>query len=457
MKSRIVVCLIATIFTSSLTFAADFPKHIDICAGGIVSKEKLAKAILKQNADWLKLYVDANDGPNSDPKYKPQWRRIFTDPKFCIGDPGCEGAPVTKPDQSANKSDRKPKTDNSAALKLLDRIRFEFASSIQANADGRYYSIANQDIGTDYLLGGDSVNPIRCIGPEIPTTPKPTVLKLPIRLRANSDDLGIDAARDKDLFKSVKPATVTFTRDGVKKTDTAKLQAALGYAIPLPIDIEKSKTFSFFTGEFVPYFFANQSVTKIDGKAATFADTNIVAVGTLLNTQMVFNAMPAVNHVVMAKPQYLWNTKDNSEIASLKLIYQPWTLNINTPIQLGSFLNASWLTLLFDLRDDVGEYTKKGNDPTTVATHTSFNRAGSKFGFAVSTDDSGPHLVLSVTDTILYGFSGSLQQLRLFDSSLSYYFDSTSNFAFTVSYTNGRNEDTAEQAQTFTGGISAKF
>jgi hypothetical protein len=457
MKSRIVVCLMVAIFPSSLTFAADFPKHADICIGGIVSKEKLAKAILKQNSDWLKLYVDANDGPNSDPRYKPQWRRIFTDKNFCVNDPGCEGAPIAKPGQSANNSDSKPKRDNSAAIKLLDRIRFEFASSIQANADGRYYSTANTNIGTDYLLGGDTVNPIYCIGPEVPTAAKPTVLKLPIRLRANSDDLGIDAARDKDLFKSVKPATVTFTRDGVKKANTTKLQAALGYAIPLPIEIEKSQTLSFFTGELVPYFFANQSITKVDGKTATFADTNSVAVGALFNTQTVFNAMPGVNHVVMAKPQYLWNTKDDSEIASIKLIYQPWTLNINTPIQLGSFLDATWLTILFDLRNDGGEFTKKGNDPTTTANHTSFDRTGSKVGFAVSTDDSGPHLVLLVTETLLYGFAGSIKQLNLFDSSLSYYFDSTSNFAFTLSYTNGRNEDTAEQVQAFTAGLSAKF
>jgi hypothetical protein len=447
----------AAFYLSSPTFAADFPKHADVCVGGIVSKEKLAKAILKQNDDWLKLYVDANDGPNSDPKYKPQWRRIFTDPQFCVDDPGCERTPIAKPGQSSNSSDTKPKRDNSSAIKVLDRIRFEIANSIQTNADGRYYSTANPNIGTSYFLGGDTVNPILCIGPEIRTAAKPTVLKLPIRLRANSDDLGIDAARDQDLFKSVKPATVTFTRDGVKKTATTKLQAALGYAIPLPIEIEKSKTLSFFTGELVPYFFANQSLTKIDGKTASFADTNTVAVGALLNTQTVFNAMPGVNHVVMAKPEYLWNTKDNSEIASIELIYQPWTLNINTPIQLDYFLNATWFTILFDLRNDAGEYTKKGNDPTTMADHTSFDRAGSKVGFSVSTDDSGPHLVLLVTETLLYGFTGSIKQMNLLDSSLSYYFDSTRNFAFTLSYTSGRNEDTTEQAQTFTAGLSAKF
>jgi hypothetical protein len=109
------------------------------------------------------------------------------------------------------------------------------------------------------------------------------------------------------------------------------------------------------------------------------------------------------------------------------------------------------------LRDDLGAYTNKGDDPKTAASHESFHRAGTKFGFALSTPATGPHIVLSVTETLLYGFNGSVKHLDLFDSSLSYYFDKTSNFAFTLSYTKGRNEDTAEQAQTFTAGFSAKF
>jgi hypothetical protein len=207
----------------------------------------------------------------------------------------------------------------------------------------------------------------------------------------------------------------------------------------------------------VPYISALQSITKVDGKVATFADTNNVAVGALLNTQTVFNDWSNVNNVVMAKPQYLWNTKDKSEIASLRFIYQPWSRALNTPIQIGEFLDATWVTLLFDVRDDIGEYTKVGIDPKTALTHTSFNRAGSKFGFAVATLDTGPHLVLTVTETLLYGFAGKVKHLDLFEAGLSYYFDSTSNFAFTLSYSKGRNEDTAEQAQTYTAGLSAKF
>src|SRR5262249_5938040 len=149
--------------------------------------------------------------------------------------------------------------------------------------NGRYYRTANPNIGTDYLLGDDRQNPIFCIGPDLPPAPKPTVLKLPIRLRANSDDLNIDADKDKDAFKGLKPATITYTRDGIQKSGTTKLQAALGYAILLSIDAAKSETFSYFSGELVPYISANESVTKVDGKPATLAVTNNVAVGVLFN------------------------------------------------------------------------------------------------------------------------------------------------------------------------------
>ena len=76
MRGRNVAALIAfTLLSPFPALAANFPKQADICVGGIVSKEKLSKSILKQNADWQRLYIDANDGPTSDPKYRPQWRK----------------------------------------------------------------------------------------------------------------------------------------------------------------------------------------------------------------------------------------------------------------------------------------------------------------------------------------------------------------------------------------------
>ncbi|CAN5549801.1 hypothetical protein BH11PSE4_BH11PSE4_01000 [soil metagenome] len=448
MKLRFAASTLAWSLSTSLAVAAGFPTHADICIDGFVLKDKLAKAIINQNPDASKLYIDASDAGTT-----AKWQRFFTDDSFCVDDIGCR-RPV--PGQTVVPG-HPPLLDYTVAKAVLKRIRFDFANALQTNVNGEHYSMPDRYVGTDYLLDKNPRNQIACINGELPSKPKPTVLKLPIRVRASSDDLNIDADRDKDQFKSVKPATVSFSRDGVQKSNTTKLQAAIGYAIPLSVDLEKSTTFAYFNGELVPYVSATQTASKVDGKPGTLADTNNVAVGALLTTQTVFNDWSGINNVILAKPQYLWNTKDKSEIASLKFIYQPWSKSINTPIQIGEYLGASWLTFLFDLRNNSGDYTKVAFDPKIAATQRSFDRAGSKFGIAFSTDDGGPHLTVVVTQTLLYGFAGSVKHFDLFESTASYYFDSTSNFAFTVSYSKGRNEDTAENAQTFTAGLSVKF
>jgi hypothetical protein len=79
------------------------------------------------------------------------------------------------------------------------------------------------------------------------------------------------------------------------------------------------------------------------------------------------------------------------------------------------------------------------------------------FGFAISTPAFGPYLTLNVTETLLYGFVGQFRYISLFQAALSYYFDSTGNVGVTAQYKNGRDEDTAEYAQTYTIGLAVKF
>ena len=79
------------------------------------------------------------------------------------------------------------------------------------------------------------------------------------------------------------------------------------------------------------------------------------------------------------------------------------------------------------------------------------------FGFAISTPAFGPYLTINVTETLLYGFVGQFRYISLFQAALSYYFDSTGNVGVTAQYKNGRDEDTAEYAQTYTIGLAVKF
>src|SRR5882672_3442456 len=162
MRWRLILCAIATLVQSSYALAQS---HDEICVmnakgRSIVSPEKFAKAILNQNTDAQTLYIKA-DAPASNPKYRPQWRRIFTDPDFCSNNPGC-----------LSKND-KGKLDDSAAKKTLAQLRFAVGNFIQTQTkNGTYYRAANSNIGTDYLLDDNPVNPIYCVGPELPAVAK---------------------------------------------------------------------------------------------------------------------------------------------------------------------------------------------------------------------------------------------------------------------------------------------
>jgi hypothetical protein len=130
---------------------------------------------------------------------------------------------------------------------------------------------------------------------------------------------------------------------------------------------------------------------------------------------------------------------------------------INTPFPIGSAISGYYAQLLFDLRFDSGAYTNRGNDPKTIPQHKAFDRGGSMFGFAISTPALGPYVTLNVTETLLYGFVGQYRSISLFQAALSYYFDSTGNVGVTAQYKNGRDEGTAEYAQTYIIGLAVKF
>jgi hypothetical protein len=460
-KFRIVVALIVTMVPGQLAFAQSFPSQSDICENGIVVKEKLAKAFLKADATWEGLYIDA-DAPSPDARYRPQWRRIYTDPNFCANNPGCL---AKNPDKRANG---KEVLDTTIAEKTLRTLRLSFAAALQTQTGpGRQYSIANFQVGSDYFLGDNNVNRMACVSGQWPQAAKPSPgISLPIRLRSSTDELYIDSA-DKAAFKGAKPAKITYTSDNsAGRTQTVTLIGALGYPIPLRFETIPTNL-DYFTGELVPYVAANQTITKKQSMPSSSSASSYTAAGAVLDSHTIFSAMPGVNNVLSATPQYLWNSHDRSEIASVKAIYAPWTVNaagmppsspkINTPFEPGGILGDSTLQLFFDLRYDLGYYTDRGDNPTTVAQHNSFSRGGTKVGFALVTPGTGPHSTLSITETMLYGFTGQVRQLYLFASEWDYYFDSTSNLALTVSYNVGRDEDTAEKVQLWTVGLAAKF
>jgi hypothetical protein len=266
MKWRLALGLISAIVPIHHALGQDFPSHKEICIGGIVSKEKLAKAFVKLQESWLNLYIDA-DALASEPQYRPQWRRIFTDPQFCKDNPGC-----TKLNPTTNKP------DDTEAIKTVNDLRQMFRNSLLTQTrPGRPYSVADPNLTAEqYFLGPDTANAIVCVpGVDVPVAVKPAPpISLPIRLRANSDDLNIDSSQ-KEAFRGLKPATASFGSDGYPQiTRALKVQAALGY--PISPKFETPAYLAYFTGEVVPYVAANQTITEADGNPRSLAASNFV-------------------------------------------------------------------------------------------------------------------------------------------------------------------------------------
>lgn len=291
---------------------------------------------------------------------------------------------------------------------------------------------------------------IECLAPKSGKGPPPAVADAsPLRVRGLSNDLLTD--RSDPSFSSTSKATLTVSGDHSTATQsqTFKAVGAIGYAF----------TTDFATA--VPYVSFNQSITDVTGKAQSTDPSSFVAGGVMFTATIPGDLLV---QTISAKPQFLENTKDHSQIGSLTLLYKPFTgfdvsnggFNLNDPRPL-PFWPSAYAEILFDLRADVGQYTDRGNDPVQKLLNQSFSRAGTHFGFSLTTDSAGPSFTLTVAETYLHGFSGSVKNLDLFATQLTYNFDEKKYVGLTVGYSKGRNEDTALPTQTWTVGLSAKY
>jgi hypothetical protein len=291
---------------------------------------------------------------------------------------------------------------------------------------------------------------IECVAPKTPKVPQSPAAadSSPLRVRGVSNDLLI--GRDHPSFSSTSQATLNVSGDhSTTQTRNVKATGAVGYAFTAGLTTV------------VPYVSFYQSITDVQGKAESVDPTSFIAGG------MMFTAIIPGDKLVQsisAKPQFLKNTKDQSEIGSLTLLYKPFTafdvsrggFNLNDPRPL-PFWPSTYGEILFDLRADIGQYTDRGNDPVQRLLNQGYARAGTHFGISLTVESDGPSLTLTVAETYLYGFSGSVRNLDLFETSLTYNFDPKKYVGLKVSYTKGRNEDTALAVQTWLVGLSARY
>ncbi len=437
------------------------PPHSTICAGDKVHKSYLISFLLTKIKPATNQAVQIRISSNPE----LQARLLTTD------DPASYCAMVTKSirsqcsttphDKECSVATESCRSYQQDAVNYAQYI-FENLTTENARATPAYTEASSlrrlppfQQVNKyfDYEHFNDNANPISCTGTDIPAAPptaqRDTSALAKFRLRGKSDDLYID--RTLPQFKSTTPATVTWT--GTDKDNySAKVVGALGYEFDVGTD-----------GQLIPYTSFYQSLTDAANKPRVIDPTSNVAFGFLATD---FSANPFnenIQDVFTAKPQYLFNTADQSEIASLRLIYAPWAdlpnvlINANTYQMLPFLPGPTWASLLFDLRNDSGAYTNRGDTPAIVAVNKNFDRAGTRVGLALTNDPTFPSLTLLVAENYLYGIAGYYRNVSSFQTSLTYNLDSNNYFGLTAAYQNGRDEDTAVASHTYTVGLTVRY
>ncbi|MDO8876101.1 MAG: hypothetical protein Q8M24_20820 [Pseudolabrys sp.] len=430
-------CVVACVALLMFGFPAEAKEpavdlHDTLCPSGVVvAKERLLVHLLRSNPgimEGLLLYPP----PSRRETGLALVRALVADGDACVRPGTC---------------------DEKAAAALRD-FRYAFGNFVRdGNRNGTYASRNPRLPASVYFASApDGNNAIRC-------TRKADLIEPPdnskdvskLRIRGASDDLAADR-NNKDAFKAASSAKISYhdDRSDGKKLST-KVKAVVGYAFEADTDT--------MLRQIIPYLSVNQTITDANGMRR-LDDGNYVAGGVMFD--WIKTDSETLSHRISTTPQFLYNTKDRSQIASGRIIYQPYlsltdaqgqhVFNVNTATRM--LAPNSMLQLLFDLRSDNGYYVRKG-DIEDPAQHTSFFRVGSQFGFAWTFFDYS--LTLRATQTLMYGYIGDKRKLDFFDASLSYSFDPHDYVSLTLGYTKGRDLYTTEPTQSWTVGLTAKY
>ncbi|HLH88301.1 MAG TPA: hypothetical protein VKX28_07570 [Xanthobacteraceae bacterium] len=443
----------------------NLPRHADVCSGGFVAKKQLAYQLLV-NVKATHAIMRISAGPDL-------WHRIFVDDHFCpvpsitvcAKDPKSDACKAAK----SCESDQLAAQDAATSFFRAVNVNVHIHRSTKAYAPSQALLKLNGNdpdpaVGIPaqvelFFAAGtanddrDTKSSIACTADEPPAPPAPynalndTSPLSKLRLRGLSDDLYID--RTNPNFKATTAASGSFSDDThAAHTSTAKITASLGYTFDLP-----------FNTEIVPYVSINESLTDTQLKPRVKDPTNSVAAGVLFERFFLNPDRPEITHVLSIKPQYLGNTTDHSQLASARMIYAPWIdspfFNLNTFRELPFLPGPTWGQILFDIRNDAGTYTNRGNMPAIVTANRDFDRIGSRVGLVLTTDNF-PSVTFNVTETYMYGVTGFYRSVENTQASVTYNLVN-SYLGLTASYKRGRDIDTAVASQIWMLSLTGRY
>lgn len=421
-----------------------------LCRNGIVVKDKLMAYLVRQKPDKMMVLLFGPMDHHTPTGNVSFIRDLLANPNACDG----------KLESCGQDAD--------SAMDVLRNAFYRFVS--QGERDGTF-KLEAPNQASRFFSSSDNNSRMICIAPkEQPAAqpgggPGPAPSTEPtkgqaadqeatpvdrLRLRGNTDDLVFD--RSSDEFKSASAAKINYNDDRSSGHKfTTKVAGTIGYAYSIVDSVELRK-------QIIPFASVNQTIADTDGQRK-LDDSNYVAGGTVFN--LFYAPDDVLAHSFSSTPQFLYNTKDRSQIASFRLDYQPFlnsNLGSSAPFDLNwatlSHDGKSVFTLILGLRSDIGYYVRKG-DIDDSSLHHSFALVGSQFGFALKLVDY--RLTLKATEWLLYGYIGDHRTLDLFDGTVTYSLDPHDYFGLEFNYKRGRDLDTMDPVQQWTVGLTAKY
>lgn len=274
--------------------------------------------------------------------------------------------------------------------------------------------------------------------------PRKFELKVPVRVRGNADGLHFSRAEEAQ-FKPQDKAAISFASDRIKNKRTEKFSAAVGY--PFPITDRDGRT-----AELVPYVAISRDIAEVEDSKTVNAD--VWRAGAVFDYIVTARRM---THVLVARPEYAFNDKDNSKLGTLNLTYVP-VINtvLNDYIRLvpedDQFISVQ---PMLDLRVVAGHFLEQGT--RTGDDSRDFFRVGGQVGLSFTSDRFGFPADLTLTELYLPSLSGGRKDLSYFKAVLALGLHKDRLFGVDVSYARGRRDDLLDKERSWTIGFGVKF
>ncbi|MEM7042875.1 MAG: hypothetical protein AAF543_08700 [Pseudomonadota bacterium] len=261
-----------------------------------------------------------------------------------------------------------------------------------------------------------------------------------LRLTSAIDDL----TKDRNKLGAVRPAELSITADVDDDETLYQVKAVVGYNF----EIERSDLIFTSTIPFLLFErFFNGEENEID------------KVG--FGVQEAFNVFQPdrSGSEVAITPLYLTDSDFDSDIGILKLRWTP-TLAPDSALPIGFPKTYGPLALQLDIDAlaDFGRVFDDGGDED-LGDEAEFFRIGGRLGlqFRGAEDTGFDHIQLDVSNRYLKDIDGDDSDLYRLDISLSYLFSQSENYRLSVSYVNGRTDDTLEQTEYWKTQFGVRF